>query len=252
MEVAVAESSLEANDDNLRIEEQLCTPGFLKSLNGADVHGPGISLEVNLGHLYGPVEYNRSDIVVRGPNIQPNGLTNSIWAPKRPSMPTVQTSPHGVRSSRINDQKPKRKAEADPVWNFAVWIQFWMQVNGGWLLFAGVGMDFDGCYGLLNIKLNIKLILLDCLTQWVLCSFVQISVAKFKFCFVAAMRYLWLELLHCSVGSASVEGLVAVSSKICLVQILAASGVHCSGNLQYFGCVLECLVSVVFVSVFCS
>ncbi|GMP41383.1 hypothetical protein CsSME_00011509 [Camellia sinensis var. sinensis] len=109
MEVAVAESSLEANDDNLRIKEQLCTPGFLKSLNGADVHGPGISLEVNLGHLYGPVEYNRSDIVVRGPNIQPNGLTNSIWAPKRPSMPTVQTSPHGARSSRINDQKSKRK-----------------------------------------------------------------------------------------------------------------------------------------------
>mgnify|MGYP003703296945 CR=1 FL=1 len=40
----------------------------------------------------------------------------------------------------------------------------------GWLLFAGVGMDFGGCGGLLNIKLNIKLILLDCLTQWVCTS----------------------------------------------------------------------------------
>ncbi|KAL7208298.1 hypothetical protein ACSBR1_030118 [Camellia fascicularis] len=109
MELVVAGSSLEANDDNLRTEGQQFTPGFLKCLNGSDVHGPGISLEVNLGHLYGPVEHIRSDIVVRGPNSQPNVITNSFWASKRPSMPTVQTSPPGVINNRTNVQKSKRK-----------------------------------------------------------------------------------------------------------------------------------------------
>ncbi|THG07382.1 hypothetical protein TEA_016174 [Camellia sinensis var. sinensis] len=94
------------------------------------------------------------------------------------------------------------RAEADPVWNFAVWIQFWMQVNGGWLLFAGVGMDFGGCCGLLNIKLNIKLILLDCPTQWclrinsaVLICLVQILAASGALCggfFVSVLSRIWI------------------------------------------------------------
>ncbi|THG01637.1 hypothetical protein TEA_006483 [Camellia sinensis var. sinensis] len=171
------------------------------------------------------------------PNLKTLSSIQALLSAPNPDDPLSENI---AKHWKSNEAGAVETAEADPVWNFAVWIQFWLQVNGlrwarrlgiwfaivvfcfakvyaadmmdgcwvlplllyaallvrgsagGWLLFSGVGMDFGGCCGLLYIML----ILLDCLTQWwddrYYVVMFQISVAKFKFCFVAAMRCLWL------------------------------------------------------------
>ncbi|GMP51383.1 hypothetical protein CsSME_00017634 [Camellia sinensis var. sinensis] len=113
-----------------------------------------------------------------------------------------------------------------------------MQVNGDGY-YAGIGMDFGGCCGLLKIKLNIKLILLDCLTQWwddrsyavMGCWWLLISnLVLWLLWAVCGLVYALLICGFCSVGSASVEVLVAVSSIYqCSVNLPRP-------NLGCFGC----------------
>ncbi|KAI7995258.1 hypothetical protein LOK49_LG11G00531 [Camellia lanceoleosa] len=106
--MVVAESSLEANDDNLRVEEQLCTPSYIQCLHGSAGHRLGISLTVNLSHLHNLVENNRSGIVVRGPN--PHLTSTSNWAFIRPNIYKVQTNPNGFKDGIPNVLKSKKKA----------------------------------------------------------------------------------------------------------------------------------------------
>ncbi|KAL7223337.1 hypothetical protein ACSBR1_024906 [Camellia fascicularis] len=109
MEMGVAEHSLEANDDNLRVEEQLVTPGFVGCLSGSIGQRPGINLEVNLGHILDPVENNRMGLVVRGPNTQSTSISN--WASIRPNMYQVQTNPDRVIDSIYGVKKSTNKGK---------------------------------------------------------------------------------------------------------------------------------------------
>lgn len=105
----MAKGSLEANDDDLSVNAQLATPGFIQCLGGSASHRHGISLEVNLGYFRNPVENNRLGIVVRGPNSNPN--TNPNWASTRPSLYKGQTKPNGCNGSITNGLKSKKKGK---------------------------------------------------------------------------------------------------------------------------------------------
>ncbi|GMP42389.1 hypothetical protein CsSME_00012159 [Camellia sinensis var. sinensis] len=84
MEMAVAEGSLQDNDDNLCVDEQIATPDFIQYMGRSARHRPRISLEVNLGHIQNPVVNNSLGVGVRGPNSNLN--SNSNWADTRPSL----------------------------------------------------------------------------------------------------------------------------------------------------------------------
>ena len=56
--LVMADGDLQGDNVNQRVDEHLFTPGFIKSVSGASGHRPSIHLEVNLGHIHGPVSPN--------------------------------------------------------------------------------------------------------------------------------------------------------------------------------------------------
>ncbi|GMP63255.1 hypothetical protein CsSME_00025014 [Camellia sinensis var. sinensis] len=107
MVMAVAEGSLQNNDDNLCVNEQIATPGLLQCMGGSARNRPGISLEVNLGHIQNPVVNNSVGAGVRGPNV--NLTTTTSWADTRPSGCMGQTKHEGCNGNFSNGLKTKKK-----------------------------------------------------------------------------------------------------------------------------------------------
>ncbi|KAI8017278.1 hypothetical protein LOK49_LG04G03061 [Camellia lanceoleosa] len=76
-------------------------------MGGSPRNKPGISLEVNLGHIQNPVVNNSVGAGVRGPNLNLTSTTN--WADTRRSGCMGQTKHEGCNGNISNELKTKQK-----------------------------------------------------------------------------------------------------------------------------------------------
>ncbi|KAI7999156.1 hypothetical protein LOK49_LG10G01264 [Camellia lanceoleosa] len=106
--LVMSDGGVKGDNVDQRVDEHLFTPGFIKSVSGASVHRSGIHLEVNLGHIHGPISPN--GLTEEGVGTSISHTTKSHWAGTRQEGLLVQSK----KAKRKGKMKGAGPGEAKP------------------------------------------------------------------------------------------------------------------------------------------